>query len=76
MKIKKFSQLNENKDTEIINEDKKPFGVVNIHIDGEGWIKNHVINEIRKTLRQIQGEKHLFIDEKETNPYSSGGGMG
>lgn len=74
MKLKRFNDnLNE---SQSINEEIGEFGVVNINIDGEGWIKNRVVEDIRKSLKYLKGEKHLFVDGDEINPYSSGGGMG
>ena len=35
-----------------------------------------VIDEIKKVLIKFQGERHLFVDGKEINPYDRGGGMG
>lgn len=71
-----FIKPESNKDNDSIepnNSNFEPFGVVNIHIDGEGWIKNAVIQGIKKTLSNYQGERHLFVDGKEVNPYSTGG---
>lgn len=45
------------------------FGNVKIQIDGEGFIKNKIIDEIRKVLNKYQGERHLFVDGSEVNPY-------
>jgi hypothetical protein len=75
------AHMNENKDTESINEDIKPFGVVNVHIDGEGFIKKTSVKYIIKALNGLQGERHIFVDGKEINPHGrgiprSGGGMG
>lgn len=42
-------------------------GVCNINIDGDGEIKNLVISEIKKALRNIGGEVHLSIDGKEVD---------
>ena len=73
IKITKFNDfLNENK----LNESDE-FGVVNIHIDGEGWIKKTSIDKIKGCFSGVQGEVHLFVDGEEINPrYSSYGGMG
>lgn len=54
-------------DYKSVNEDS--MGIVNIHIDGEGAIKNSIISDIRKALNKYQGKRHLFIDGKEVNPY-------
>ena len=43
--------------------------MVNIQIDGNGFIKNRIIEDIRKILSKYQGERHLFVDGKEINPY-------
>ena len=69
-KYKKTQQLQERKDNikKQLNEDGR-FGVVNIHIDGEGIVKNGVIKGIRKLLNNYQGERYLFIDGGEVNPY-------
>jgi len=50
-----------------INEGDE-FGIVNIQIDGKGFIKNRIINDIRLILSKYQGERHLFVDGKEVNP--------
>jgi hypothetical protein len=54
---------------EVTNNDNR-FGVVNIHIDGNGTIKNMIIPHIKKVLKNLQGERHLFVDDKEINPYN------
>jgi len=59
-----------------LNEELNEFGIVNVHIDGEGFIKSQIINDIKKVLIKYQGERHLFIDGEEINPYTNGGGMG
>lgn len=59
--------------TQKINESDE-FGLVNIQIDGNGFIKNSVIEDIRKILSKYQGERHMFVDGKEINPYKHGGG--
>jgi len=53
----------------VLKEREEFFGIVNIHIDGEGFIKNSIVNDIKKLLFKYQGERHLFVDEKEINPY-------
>ena len=59
-----------------VNEELGEFGIVNINIDGSGFIKERVIDEIKKVLIKFQGERHLFVDGKEINPYDRGGGRG
>jgi hypothetical protein len=59
MKLKKFDEYS------LVNEEVDELGVVNIHIDGEGWIKKTTINEIQKAMRNLQGERHIFVDGKE-----------
>ncbi len=68
--FKEYNNLNENGK---LNEDSD-FGIVNIHIDGEGFIKYHVIQDIYKIIKKYQGERHLFIDGEEVNPYKNSGG--
>lgn len=58
------------------NKHDEYFGIVNIHIDGEGFIKNAIIKDIRSILNRYQGERHIFVDGEEINPYNNGGGMG
>lgn len=64
--IQKFEELKENK----LNEEVEEFGVVNVHIDGEGWIKQAAVNAIKSALSKFQGERHIFVDDKEINPYN------
>jgi hypothetical protein len=66
--LKTTQELNETTDT---SDDKKTdqFGLVNIRIDGVGYIKRRVLEDIRKILSKYQGERHLFVDDKEVNPY-------
>ena len=45
---------------------------VTINIEGDGFIKACIINDIRKALSKYQGERHLFVDSKEINPYTNG----
>ena len=66
--MKHIQKFEENK----INEEVKEFGVVNIHIDGEGWIKQATINAIKDVLRKFQGERHIFVDDEEISPYKRG----
>jgi len=63
--LKKWDEFFDKK----INEELGEFGSVNIHIDGNGFIKNAIINEIKKILIKYQGERHLFVDDEEINPY-------
>ena len=62
--------------TESINEEVDEYGVVNIHIDGQGFIYGATIDGIRKVLNNLIGERHLFTNGKEVNPYQSGGNGG
>lgn len=39
-------------------------------------IINRIVNDIRQLLSKYQGERHLFVDGEEVNPYRSSGGMG
>jgi hypothetical protein len=79
--IQRFNEHQENlnisdvSDSIKINENDG-FGVVNIQIDGNGFIKQRVVEDIRRILSKYQGERHLFVDDKEINPYISHGGMG
>lgn len=75
-KIKTFNEhLDVNYNSQI-NESGE-FGVVNIKIDGSGFIKDQISKDIKQILSKYQGERHLFIDGVEVNPYKSrGGGMG
>jgi hypothetical protein len=76
--IKRFNESEENLNSEIsskLNENGE-FGIVNIQIDGEGFIKNRIVNDIRQLLSKYQGERHLFVDGEEVKPYKNGGGMG
>ncbi len=54
---------------EIVNEEVDHFGIINIHIDGEGFIKQAAISKIKDVLNQFQGERHIFVDGKEISPY-------
>ena len=54
----------------IIKEEEQPFGAVIIHIEGIGFIKEAVVSKIRKSLNDLIGERHLFIDGIEVNPYT------
>lgn len=57
--------------------------VVNVKIDGTDKLKNIVTSQIKKALKLIGGEIHLFVDNSEvnihewTNPqtYHARGGM-
>ena len=66
MKIKKFNDFGSEK-SEQINENYNEYGVVNIHIDGEGFIYNQVKKDINKVLKNLQGERHIFVDGKEVS---------
>ena len=50
-----------------VNHDN--LGIVNIQVTGEGFIKNAILTDIKKVLSKYQGERHLFIDGNEINPY-------
>ena len=52
-----------------ISELNHDFGLVNIEISGNGFIKEKVYIEIKKVLSKLQGERHLFVDGEEINPY-------
>jgi hypothetical protein len=54
---------------EVLNEEVDHFGIINIHIDGEGFIKQAAISKIKDALKNFQGERHIFVDDKEINPY-------
>lgn len=58
MKLKKFEEYS------TVNEEVN-FGIVNIHIDGEGWIKQVAIKKIKESMKTLQGERHIFVDGKE-----------
>jgi hypothetical protein len=79
--IKSFNEASENLNISDVSESIKinegdEFGVVNIQIDGKGFIKSKIVNDIRQLLSKYQGERHLFVDGKEVNSYRSSGGMG
>jgi len=65
-KVKNFNQFT---NKEKLNEDNM-FGIINISVDGDFKYKHQVVNGIRKVLSQYMGERHLFVDGKEVNPYS------
>ncbi len=56
---------------EIILDEDSSLGTLNIRIDGDwkGPYKFGVIDGIRKVLSKYQGKAHLFVDDKEVNPY-------
>ena len=69
-KIKKFNDFINESNTEKINESGfGEFGVVNIHVDGEGWIKNKVASTISSVVKNLQGECHIFVDGVEVSRY-------
>jgi hypothetical protein len=51
-------------------------GQVNINIDGDGQVKQVVINEIKKALKNIGGNINLLVDGEKVNIHNYGGGMG
>lgn len=51
-----------------INEDAN-FGNIIIKIEGDSKHKLSIINGIRSILSKFQGERHLFVDDKEVSPY-------
>ena len=42
-------------------------GQVNINIDGDGLVKEAVINEIKKLLKNIGGDINLLVDGEKVN---------
>lgn len=65
--IKKFEKFT-NDDGEKINEDDR-YGVLNIRIDGDSRVKKLAVSAIRKSLNSIAGERHIFVDGEEVNPF-------
>jgi len=67
--IKLFEEF----DDSIFEDDITTFdgdlGTINIKIDGDHKYKLRITSEIKKVLRSFQGERHLFIDDVEVNPY-------
>lgn len=77
--INSFEEFNENLDisNDTNDETTKPhdeFGAVNIRIDGHGFIKTVIVDDIRKVLSKYQGKRKLFVDGKEVYAYMSRGG--
>lgn len=62
--IKRFEQLNE-----WANDPLDSADVVNVNIDGNGKMKYHITQEIKKVLRKFQGKMNLFVDGVNTNFY-------
>lgn len=48
-------------------------GVVNVKINGTGKLKEIVTSQIKRSLRLIGGEIHLFVDDSEVNIHERGG---
>jgi hypothetical protein len=51
-------------------------GKVDINIEGDGQVKQVVINEIKKALKNIGGNINLLVDGEKVNIHNYGGGMG
>ena len=67
-KIKKVILFKENEMNESVNEEisgGQSLGVVNIHIDGNGWIKEVAISRVQEAMKGLQGERHIFVDNEE-----------
>jgi len=45
------------------------FGNIEININGNGFIKEMMISELRKSLSKFQGGRKLIVDGVEVNPY-------
>ena len=60
MKLKRFE--------ESINEeisDGQSLGSVTIRIDGDGMVKQWATKAVYEAMRNVQGERHIFVDGEE-----------
>ena len=67
--IKRIVKENNINKTSIDEQHNEEYGNVTIQITGNGHIKHAVVNRIREALKLLQGERHIFVDGKEINPY-------
>jgi len=58
--IKKYNEL---------NESDNEFGEITIKIEGNGFIKQMMINDIKRSLRKYMGKRNLYVDNKKINSY-------
>lgn len=68
MKLKRFEEYSTVNEASILNHD---FGTINIHITGNGWIKNVGADKIQQAMKGLQGERHIFVDGDEVGVHGS-----